>query len=181
MGYIISLSYLRYKSALSLLGYKGSIVTNFRNGCAVKPLDKEGRAPMAEAARYGVLSIYAQAIQDLHDNGSPEARAAASSLARFVADKAVTSDADNTERPPKAPERSEAGWPPSTRRTDGTSAAAEGATHEVRSGKEAPTQDRQLQELQDMLNSLRNERALREMLAKAREGRQSDRKERKSR
>lgn len=151
---------------------------------AGKPLDKEGRALMTEATRDGVLSIYAKAIEDLHKNGSPEARAAASSLARFVADKAVSHDAGNAakapadreERTPQATERSEAGQrPPSTAPTDETS-AAEGATGEARSGEKAPAQDdKQLQELQDMLGGLRNERELREMLAKTRESRQSDR------
>lgn len=151
---------------------------------AGKPLDKGGRAPMTETTRDGVLSIYAKAIEDLHENGSPEARAAASSLARFVADKAVSHDAGNAdkapadrqERTPQATERSEAGQrPPSTAPTDETS-AAEGATGEARSGEKAPAQDdKQLQELQDMLGGLRNERELREMLAKTREGRQSDR------
>lgn len=154
---------------------------------AGKPLDKEGRAPIAEASRDGVLSIYAKAIEDLHENGSPEARAAASSLARFVADKAVSPDAgnagkapsDSQERPPKATERSEAGQrPPFTPPTDGTS-AAEGATGEARSGQKDPAQgDKNLQELQDMLGGLCNERALREMLAQTRAGRQSDRTER---
>lgn len=155
---------------------------------AGKPLDKEGRAPFSEATRDGVLSIYAKAIEDLHKNGSPEARAAASSLARFVADKAVTRDAaaegktpaESRDRTPKATERSEAGpRPPSKPPTDGTSAAAEGATGESRSGQNTPAQDdKQMQELQKMLGEMRQERELREMLAKAREGRQSTRSER---
>lgn len=154
---------------------------------AGKPLDMEGRAPMSEATRDGVLSIYAKAIEDLRKNGSPEAREAASSLARFVADKAVSHDAGNAgkapaerqERTPKATERSEAGQrPPFTPPTDATS-AAEGATGEARSGQNTPAQDdKNLQELQQMLGSLRNERELRDMLAKTRADRQSDRTER---
>jgi hypothetical protein len=148
---------------------------------AGKPIDKNGRAPIAEATRNGVLAIYAQAIEDLHKNGSPEAREAASSLARFVADKAVTRDADaaRAEQPPKATERSEAGHrPSSTNPTDGTS-AAEGAAGEARPDSKASGQDdKQLRELQEMLGGLRNERELREMLAKVRGDRQTDRGER---
>jgi len=148
---------------------------------AGKPLDKNGRAPIAESTRNGVLAIYAQAIEDLHKNGSPEAREAASSLARFVADKAVTRDVgpDRPQRPPKAPEHSEAGdQPRSTKPTDDTS-AAEGAASETRpDAKTPPQEDKQLQELQEMLGGLRNERELREMLAKVRGDRQADRGER---
>lgn len=144
---------------------------------AGKPLDKGGRKPMSEELRNGVLSIYAQAIHDLHDNGSPEATEAASSLALFVADKALSRQigdppeaaAARQGRTPQATERSEAGHrPPTTPPTDGTS-AAEGATGETRPGGEADSKDaKQLQELQDMLDDMRAERELREMLAEVR-------------
>lgn len=145
---------------------------------AGKQLDKTGRRPMSEELRNGVLSIYAQAIEDLHRDGSPEARKAASSLALFVAEKALEREPGKPEtaatgmegRTPQATERSEAGDQPPT---DGTS-AAEGATGETRSGgKAGPHEDKQLQELEDMLDGLRNERELREMLAQVREGRKT--------
>ena len=134
---------------------------------AGKPLDKEGRVPFSEATRDGVLSIYARAIEDLHKNGSPEARAAASSLARFVADKAVSRDAGN------------AGKVLSDSQERTPEATAKGATGEARSGPKAPAQDdKNLQELQAMLGSMRNERELRDMLIKARESCQLDRPDR---